>query len=175
MEIEGLLTKKNRKAAREPGNVVSVAAVDSDFAIAAQIAAAFVGAFFTTPSDFSRQHSPRGIQCTEKLRSSTTTYRVAVTADLEKDLPTLSHLLRSLAGTPGGCVKFYLKPKKLCKFFKKNATPRMALRCCVLCRPGEEKDAEKGCQQLYHSPRNWVLRFDASVKALCPGTKVVTA
>ena len=81
MEFEGLLTKKNRKAAREPGNVVLVATADSDFGIAAQIAAAFVGAFFATPIDFSRQDSPRGIQYTEKLRISTTTYHVAVTAD----------------------------------------------------------------------------------------------
>ena len=176
VEFLGRLAKQNTKAAREPGNVVLVAAADSDFGIAAQIAAAFVGAFFAAPIDFSRQDSLRGIQCTEKLRSSTTTYHVAVTADLQTDLPTLPHLLRSLAETPGGCVKFYLKPKKLCKFFKKESkgAPRLALRCCVVCRPGEEREVEKGCQQLYQSPRNWVLRFDASVKALCPGTKAVT-
>ena len=176
LEFLGRLGKQNTKAARERGNVVLVAAADSDFAIAAQIAAAFVGAFFTTPIDFSRQDSPRGIQYTEKLRSSTTTYHVAVTADLQADLPTLPHLLRSLAQSPSGCVKFYLKPEKLCKFFKKHAkgAPRLALRCCVLCRPGEERDVEKGCQQLYQSPSNWVLPFDASVKALCPGTKAVT-
>ena len=88
------------------------------------------------------QDSPRGIQYTEKLRSSTTTYHVAVTADLQADLPTLPHLLRTLAQYPSGCVKLYLKPKKLCKFFKKHAkgTPRLVQRCCVLCRPGEEKD-----------------------------------
>ena len=80
----------------------------TDFVIAAQIAAAFVGAFFTTPIDF-LQALPPGIQYTEKLRSSTTTYHVAVTADLQADLPTLSHLAQS----PSGRVKLYLKPKKL--------------------------------------------------------------
>ena len=173
------LAQQDRNAARKSGNVVLAATADTatDFGIAAQIAAAFVGAFFTTPIDFARQVSPRGIQYTEKLRSSTTTYHVAVTADLQTDLPTLPHLLRTLAQSPSGCVKLYLKPKKLCKFFKKHAkgTPRLFQRCCVLCRPGEEQDAEKGCRQLYHSPQNWVLRFDASVKALCPGTKAVTA
>ena len=105
------------------------------------------------------------------------TYHVAVTADLQADLPTLPHLLRTLAQSPSGCVKLYLKPKKLCKFFKKHAkgSPRLLQRACVLRRPGEEKDAEKGCKQLYNSPQNWVLRFDASVEALCPGTKAVTA
>ena len=179
VDFLGRLAKQGRKAARESGNVVLAATADTvtDFGIAAQIAAAFTGAFFTTPTDFARQDSPQGIQYTEKLRSSTTTYHVAATADLQAHLPTLPHLLRTLAQSPSGCVKFYLKPKKLCKFFKKHAkcTPRLVLRCCVLCRPGEEKDAEKGCTQLYSSPNNWGLRFDASVEALCPGTKAVTA
>ena len=149
----------------------------TDFGIAARIAAAFTGAFFTTPTDFARQDSPPGIQYTEKLQSSTTANHAAATADLQAHLPTLPHLLRTLAQTPSGCVKLYLKPKKLCKFFKKHAkgTPRLLQRACVLCRPGEEKDAEAGCKQLYNSPTNWVLRFDASVEALCLGTKAVTA
>ena len=113
----------------------------TDFGITAHIATGFVGAFFTTPIEFARQDSPRGIQYTEKLRSSTTTYHVAVTADLQADLPTLPQLLRALAHSPSGCVKLYLKPKRLRKFVKKHA-------------------------------KNWVLRFDASVEALCPGTKV---
>ena len=159
------LAKQDRKAARKSGNVVLAATADTatDFGIAAQIAAAFAGAFFTTPIDFARQDSPRGIQYTEKLRSSTTTYHVAVTADLQADLPTLPHLLRTLAQSPSGCMKPFLKPKKLGKFFKKHAqgTPRLLQRACVLCRPGEEKDAETGCKQLYNSPKNWVLPFDA--------------
>ena len=76
---------------------------------------------------------------------------MAVTAALQADLPTLPHLLRALASAPSGCVKFYLKPKKLCKWIKKRkkATPRLLQRACVLCLPGEEKDAEKSCRQLY--------------------------
>ena len=179
MDFLALLAKQDRKAARERGNVVLAATDDkvSDFGIAAQIAAAFTGAFFTTPIDFALQDSPQGIQYTEKLRSSTSTYHVAVTAGLQAHLPTLPLLLRTLAQTSSGCVKLYLKPKALGRFFKKNAkaTPRLLQRACVLCRPGEEHDAEKGCKQLYTSPTNWVLRFDASVEGLCPGTKAVTA
>ena len=147
------------------------------FGIASQIAAAFTGAFFTTPTDFARKDYPPGIQYTEKLRSSLRTYHVAATADLQEHLPTLSHLLRTLAQTPNGCVRFYLDPKKLCKFFKKQAkvTPRLLQHACVLCCPGGEQDAKEGCKQLYNSPQNWVLRFDASVEALCLGTKAVTA
>ena len=177
VDFLGRWAKQDRKAARERGNVVLAATADAatDFGIAAQIAAAFVGAFFTTPIDF-LQALPPGIQYTEKLRSSTTTYHVAVTADLQADLPTLPHLLRTLAQSPSGCVQLYLKPEKLCKFFKKHAkgTPRLVRRCCVLCRPGEEKDAKKGCEELYYGPQQWIRQFDASVKALCPGTKAAT-
>ena len=136
VDFLGRLAKQDRKAARKRGNVVLAAPADpaTDFGIAAQIAAAFVGAFFTTPIDFARQASPRGIQYTEKLRSSTRTYHVAVTADLQADLPTLPHLLRTLAQSPSGCVKLYLKPKKLCKFFKKHAkgTPRLVQRLSLI-------------------------------------------
>ena len=173
------VAKQAIKAARKIGNVVLVETAETatDFGIAAKIAAAFTGAFFTTSIDFACGDSPKGIQYTEKLRSSTKTYYVAVTADLQADLPTLPHLLRTLAQAPSGCVKLYLEPEKLCKFFKKHAkgTPRLLKRACVLCRPGEEKDAETGSKQLYNSPKNWVRRFDASVEALCPGTKAVTA
>ena len=107
------LAKQDRKAARKSGNVVLAATGDTvtDFGIAAQIAAAFItGAFYTTPTDFARQDSPQGVRYTETLRSSATTYHVAVTAALQADLPTLPHLPRTLAQTPSGRVKFYLKP-----------------------------------------------------------------
>ena len=157
--------------------MVATADTVTDFGISAQIATAFTGAFFTTATGFARQDSTQGIQYTEKLRSSTTTYHVAATAGLQAHLPTLPHLLRALSQTPSRCVKLYLDPKKLCKFFKKHAkgTPRLLQRACVLCRPGEENDAEIGCKQLYNSPTSWVLRFDASVEGLCPGTKALTA
>ena len=74
----------------------------TDFGVAAKIAAAFTGAFFTTPEDFARQDLPTGIQYTEKLWSSRTSYHVAATANLQADLPTLPHLLRALARTPRG-------------------------------------------------------------------------
>ena len=72
---------------------------------------------------------------------------------------------------------YYKSPKKLCKFFTKHvkATPRLVQRACVLCRSGEQAGVDKAVKQLYTSPRNWVLRFDASIEALCPGTKAATA
>ena len=60
VEFLARLAKQDRKEARETGNVVLAATADpvTDFGIAAQIAAAFTGAFFTTPTDFARRDSP---------------------------------------------------------------------------------------------------------------------
>ena len=168
------MAKQNSSGKREKGNVVLVHTADAltDFGVAAKIAAAFTGAFFTTPDDFARQDLPKGIQYTEKLWSSRTTYHVAATANLQADLPTLPHLLRALAQTPRGCVKFYLNPKKLCKWVKKQGkgAHRLLQRACVLCHPGEEKNATPSWKQLYNSPNHWILRFNASIQARCPGT-----
>ena len=168
------VAKQNSSGKRAKGNVVLVDTADAqtDFGVAAKIAAAFTGAFFTTPDEFARRDLPKGIQYTEKLWSSRTTYHVAATATLQADLPTLPHLLRALAQTPRGCVKFYLNPKKLCKWVKKQgkSAPRLLQRACVLCHPGEEKNATPSWKQLYNSPNNWILRFNASVQARCPGT-----
>ena len=168
------LAKQDSRAAEKKGNVVLAATSDTeDFGIAAQIAAAFTGAFYTTPADFAQQDSPQGIQYKEKLRSSKTNYHVAATASLEEDLPTLPHILRALTATPNGCVIYYLHPKTLGKFFKRHAgqQPRLVQRACVLCRSGEETEIKKAVKPIYNSPKNWVLRFDASVAARCPGSK----
>ena len=97
VEFQSRLAKQNSKAAQKKGNVVLAATADTDYGVAAQIAAAFTGAFYTTPIDFARQDSPKGTQYTEKLRSLTQSYNVAVTAALPDDLPTLPRVLRSLS------------------------------------------------------------------------------
>ena len=167
--------KQTCSGPREKGNVVLVQTADAqtDFGVCAKTVAALTGAFFTTPEDFVRQDFPKGIQYTNKLSSSRTSYHVAATANIQADLPTLPHLLRALARMPGGCVVFYMSPKKLCKWVKKQGkgAPRVLQRACVLCRPGEEKNAKASWKQLYNSPGNWILRFNASVQARCPGTK----
>ena len=166
------VSKQDKHAAGKKGNVVLSATDDTDFGIVAQIAAAFTGAFYTTPSAFAEQDSPKGIQYTDKLRSSDKSYHVAITAALQDEFPTLSPVLRALAQAPTGCVAYYLNQKRLCKFFKKQVKiqPRLVQRVCVLCRSGEQADVDHKLQQLYNSPKNWVLRFDASVAARCPGT-----
>ena len=85
-------------------------------------------------------------------------------------------MLRALSATPSGRVIYYLDPKKLRKFFKKHARePRLVQRACVLCRSGEETEVKKAYKQIYNSQKNWVLRFDASVAARCPGSKAAAA
>ena len=168
------MTKPKSSGRRDKGHVVLVETADAqtDFGVAAKTVAALTGAFLATPDDFVRQDLPKGIQYTEKLWSSRTSYHVAATANLQADLPTLPHLLRALARTPGGCVHFYLSPKKLCKWVKKQGkgAHRLLQRACILCHPGEEAMATPSWKQLYNSSSNWILRFNASVQARCPGT-----
>eukprot|EP00959_Pyramimonas_sp_CCMP1952_P010223 213961-Pyramimonas_sp.AAC.1 len=81
-------------------------------------------------------------------------------------------MLRALSEAPSGCAIYCLGPKKLCRFSKKHARdmPRLAQRARALCRSGEETDVKKACKQIYNSPKNWIMRFDASVAARCPGS-----
>ena len=66
---------------------------------------------------------------------------------------------------------YYLDPEKLGRFFKKHPDePRLVQRACVLCRSGEETGIKKAIKPIYNTPKNWVLRFDASVAARCPGS-----
>ena len=136
------LAKQDRTAARNNGNVVLAAAAPTatDFGLCVQIAAAFAGAFFASPEDFAGQDAPRGMLYKEKLRSSTRTDHVAVTASLQEDFPTLPQLFRILAQSPSGCVRLYLGLKERCKTFKKNSKAARK-QACVLCRLAEEKDA----------------------------------
>ena len=160
---------------RGRGNVVLVDTHDAmtDFGISARIAAAFTGAFFTTVSDFAQKDSPEGIQYSDHLRKSKTTHHVAATAKLLADLPTLPHVLRTLAEMPGGCLRFYFDPEKLRQYVKtQKSGPRLLQRACVLSRQGEQKAENKDFQQFYRSPSDWILQFKASVHARFPTRQV---
>ena len=164
--------QQQKKAAQKTGHVVS-AVPATDFGIAAQLAGAFVGAYFTSPTNFAKQDLPRGIQYKEKLWSSTTSYHLAVTAGLQEERPTLPHIMRTLAQSPSSCVHYYLNQEKLFKFFRKNAkgAKQFVKWACVLCLPGEELEADKKYKQLYRTPADFLVDFEATVQGLCPGAR----
>ena len=96
---------------------------------------------------------------------------MAVSAGVSHELPTLPQLLRAIAQAPGSCFKFYLSERKLVKFFKKTVktAPRIKTRTCVLATQAERADIKGKYTELYITPRSFLLKFNASQRALCPG------
>ena len=159
-------------ASTRKGHVVLAPPVDTDYSLSAMIAAALMGGFYATPKDFLKQdESPRGIMYTEKYKSSKQSFHVAVSAKLADELPTLPQLLRAIALAPGSSFKLYLCERKLCRFFKKTVktTPRIGQRTFVLAKQGDGDTVKKEFRGLYISPRSFLLRFQASERAVCPG------
>ena len=158
-------------ASKQKGHVVLAPPEDTDYSLSAMMAAAIMGGFYATPQDFVKQdESLRGIMYTESYRSSKQSFHVAVSAKLADELPTLPQLLRAIALTPGSCFHFYLSERKLCKFFKKivKTRPRIQQRTFVLARKGDCDTVKKAYRGLYISPRSFLLKFDASERAVCP-------
>jgi hypothetical protein len=159
-------------ASMRKGHVVLAPPVDTDYSLSAMIAAALMGGFYATPQDFlCKGESPRGIMYTEKYKTSKMSFHVAVTGALADELPTLPQLLRAIARAPGSCFKFYLSERKLCKFFKKTVktAPRIQQRTFVLSKKEDRHTVQKKYRELYINPRSFLLRFDASERAVCPG------
>ena len=84
----------------------------TDFAVCGAIAAAFMGCFQAAPKDF-LEAAPRGVTHKESYRDPARIFRIAVSAGLAQELPTLLGLLRGIAQAPGSHLHFYLSEKKL--------------------------------------------------------------
>ncbi len=130
-----------------------------------------MGGFNATPQDFLAQdESRRGIMYTEKYKRSKDSFHVVVSASLDVELPTLSPLLRAIAQAPGSCFKLYLSERKLCTFFKKTVrtTPRFQKRVFALATQAARHNAEQEYRGLYMSPQSFLLKFNATERAVCP-------
>ena len=154
------------------GHVVIARLAHTDYAVSAMIAAALLGCFHTTPQDFLNQdETPRGIMFKRQYKNTKQNFHVAVSAALAADLPTVPLLLRNIALAPGSGFQYYISERMLCKFFKKTVktAPRMRQNICVLCKRGDRDAADAKCKEIYITPRNFLLKFDASERAVCPG------
>ena len=130
-----------------------------------------MGGFYATPQDFLAQdESRRGIMYAEKYKSSKDSFHVAVSASLDVELPTLSPLLKAIDQAPGSCFKLYLSERKLCRFFKKTVrtTPRILKRVFVLATQAARHNAEQEYREFYMSPQSFLLKFNATERAVCP-------
>ena len=60
------------------------------------------------------------VQYSDKVKTSTVTYRVAVSAGLASEFPTVPLFLRAVAMSPNSCWTFYVSAHKLCKWYAKT-------------------------------------------------------
>jgi len=172
------------KVSRSPvsgnkGHLVIASLVDTDYSISARIAAALLGAFCTTPKDFLvKDGPPAGIQYSEKVKTSTATFRVAVAAGFASEFPTVPLFLRVVAMSPGSCWKFHNSAHKLCKWYAKavKETPAIKNKVAVLATTSDCNAAMKTKYKEIHIKLDtFLMRHDASERAVCPGCRVAPA
>ena len=135
-----------------------------------------MGAFYATPEDFMKDDlQPRCVMYTGSYKSSKQSFHVAVSAKLAEECPTIPQILRAIAQSPGSCFKFCMSERKLCKFFKKTVrtTPRIQQNTFVLSPKTDLEAADKKYRSRYITPRSFLLKFPASERALCPGSRKV--
>ena len=99
-------------------------------------------------------------------------FHVAASDSLAGARPGLPELLKAIARAPGSSFMFYLSERKLDKFVRKTAkkTPAIMQRAFVLCKKGECVEAvSKKKKATRISPQSFLLRFQASESAVCPG------
>ena len=157
------------------GHVVLTPPATTDFAVCAAFAAAFMGCFQATAQDFMRA-SPRGVTYVESFRDARRDFRIAVSADLAAENPTLPPLVRGIAQAPGSRVRFYQSERKLHKYFKRQTKDkgnrhrwRVLQATAVLTMPGHAARENAKVRALYITPREFLLRQAGSLSDLCPG------
>ncbi len=125
--------------------------------------------FLATPKYF-LDKSPRGIKYIEKYKSSKSNFHVAVSAAIADELPSLPQLLRAISQVPGSCFHFYVSAQKLCKFCQKavKTTPRILKRVYALATQAARHNVEQEYRGLYMSPQSFLLKFNATERAVCP-------
>ena len=149
---------------RGKGHVVLGPLAATDFAVCGSIAAAFMGCFQAATKDF-LEAKPRGVTYKERYRDPARIFRIAVSAGLAEQLPTLSGLVRGIAQAPGDHLHFYLSEEQLEKDFKRNAEnqgPRgrgeVLQRACVCSMSGEAEKKDVKVRALYIISREFLLR-----------------
>ena len=74
----------------------------SDYGVCAHLAAAIMGAWFTTASSFVSDGRTGGCQYKEQCRTRKRIFKLAVSTDLSDQSPSLMMCLRTVAQVPGG-------------------------------------------------------------------------
>ena len=165
-----------RSRVRHPnrGHLVLASAVAcNDFAVAAGLLAVLLGTYWADPADFLQRGSKCGRYFQPRYNQGGPPLRVAVSAAVSINAPSVPGILQRIATLPGSNLQ-YLSEKKLCKNFskairKKEKVPWKHRR--LMCEQDERNKASKTLQPLYANAADFLHACEASVlpDALCPG------
>ena len=161
-------------AAKNRGHVVLASPSEiSDYAVCARLVAVLMGAYLADAKDFLKKGKACGCQYKPVHTASKNTIRVAVTATVAEEFPTLVPVLKAIAMVPGSCFE-YFSETALCKFYKKEikTKPRVAQRVCLIGTDAEKRQAVSKIQPVFVTRAQFLRRFEeASGDGICPGVR----
>ena len=149
--------------------VLAPVSEDTDYAVCARLGAMCLGAYLADSRAFCRKGRSCGVQYEDLCHGGGQGFKVAVSARLASQKPTLPLLLRALAEVPRGSFALYSE-NKLGKVFRKAKKSRETLKMVILSLLSDRATADKKVQGVYHtvasfSTQHGVVKSGAG----CPG------
>lgn len=178
VEFVSLVGGKRPRTPRKAHAVLAPIDGKSDYAVCAHLAAAIMGAWFTNARTFVSDGRTGGCQYEERCRARCRMFKLAVSADLQAQSPSLIACLRTVAQVPGSTFELHAA-ERLIKLFskeqKKNKreykrTDAVAANWALLSLPSERSTAPSGVQLVYRSVPAFIsLVGRVNREAWCPG------
>ena len=150
----------------------------SDYAVCAHRMSVIMGAWFTNAKSFVSDGRTGGCQYEERCRTQHRMFKLAVSADLQAQSPSLKVCLRTVAQVPGGTFELHSSEsliKSFSKLQRKNKREQkrldtVAASWAVLSLLSERSTAPSGVQMLYRAVPAFIsLVGRVNREAMCPG------
>ena len=172
------LVGKQPRTSRKAHVVLAPIDGKSDYAVCAHLAAVIMGAWFTNARSFVYDGRTGGCQYEERCRTRRSIFKLAASADLQAECPSLKVCLRTVAQVPGGTFELH-SAERLIKLFSKQQRKNkrehkrldtVAANWAVLSLLSERSTAPSGVQLLYRSVPAFIsLAGRVNREAGCPG------
>ena len=151
--------------------VVEPASENTDYAVCARLCAARLRTYLAGSKSFGKKGRGRGIQYVDLCRGGGAGFKVAVSASLAGELPTLPLVVRALAAVPRSCFTRY-SARQLGKEFKKAKTSAYIQKMAVLCTREDRVAAYKKVQGACRAVADFCAQHAVVKKdAACPGDR----
>ena len=150
----------------------------SDYAVCAHLAATIMGAWYTDARSFmSADGRSRGCQYKERCKTRRCIFKLAASADLQAELPSLELLLRAVSQVPGNTYELHSEESLLKSFSKQQKKNKQTKRLdtaaanwAILSTATKKFNVEKAIQILYRPVPAFIrLVGQVNQEAMCPG------